>query len=158
MEKYYVAFDMSPKHKQQHDYLQVIIAEKNEDWTPNDYVPPVIDDDDDDTPADPTDETDKEEDDVDPTPGIDTSDMGEGEHDIPKPRDGASGYDNMQQNMYIIIIGCSLTVFVLITILTCCCCKKRAYRYKSLNLGADDRTFTQTSDDVQQLDQSFGDK
>lgn len=142
MEKYYVAFDMSPKHKHQLDYLQVIIAEKNDAWTPNDYVPPVVDDDD--APFVPTD--DKEKDHLNPSPGIDTSKMGEGEHEIPKSRDD-SNMDDMQKNMYFIIIGCSLTVFILITILTCCCCKKRAYRYKSLNLGADGRTFTQTSDD-----------
>ena len=144
MEKYYVAFDMSPKHKHQHDYLQVIIAEKNDDWTPNDYVPPPVIDDDD-TPADQTDdESDKEKD----QPGIDTSNMGEGEHDIPKPENyEESDHDRVQRNMYFIIIGCSLTVFILVTILTCCCCKKRAYRYKSLNFG-DGRTYTQTSDDA----------
>ena len=141
MEKYYVAFDMSPNHKHQHDYLQVIIAEKNEAWTPNDYVPPADDEDDDDPPFIPADDDSDKEQDKGETPGIDTSNMGEGEHDIPKPKDD-SAYDRMEQNMYFIIIGCSLTVFVLISILTCCCCKKRSYRYKSLNLGADGRTFT----------------
>ena len=51
MEKYYVAFDQSPAVSKGKSYIQVIIAEKNEAWSPNDYEP-----------ADPTDETEMEED------------------------------------------------------------------------------------------------
>lgn len=83
MEKYYVAFDQSPAVSKGKTYIQVIIAEKNEAWSPNDYDP------EDDEPADPTDETEKDEDkdEEDDEPGIDTSDMGEGVNVLPKPDD-----------------------------------------------------------------------
>ena len=83
MEKYYVAFDQSPAVSKGKSYIQVIIAEKNEAWSPNDYDP------EDDEPADPTDETEKDEDkdEEDDEPGIDTSDMGEGVNVLPKPDD-----------------------------------------------------------------------
>lgn len=93
MEQYYVAFDMTPSHKHQYDYHQVIIAEKNDNWTPNDYVPPPETDDDDKKDDDKEDQSEKDETDEEkdkddtPTPGIDTSNMGEGEHDLPKADD-----------------------------------------------------------------------
>lgn len=149
MEKYYVAFDMSPNHKHQKDYHQVIIAQKNETWTPNDYVPPpVVDDDDQEKDDDtPTDDKDDQEKDEDGDEGIDTSDMGEGENKLPLPSDDSTR-DKMEQNMLIIVIGCSLGIFILITILTCCCCKKRAYRNKSETF----RNYTVVSEEFEVLD------
>jgi len=58
MEKYYVAFDMSPKIKNNYDYVQVIIAEKSTTWTPNDYVPE--EEEEEVSPGDQTDDKDKE--------------------------------------------------------------------------------------------------
>ena len=138
MEKYYIAFDQSPAAKSGRSYVQVIIAEKNPDWSPNDYVP------EEDEPADPTDEADKEDEDDD-EPGVDTSDMGEGVNVLPKP-DDHKPKDQGPKEMLAIIVVSSLTLCILVVILASCCCKKtEEYKYKSANLG-DGRTYTTASD------------